>query len=933
MKTPTKRATRRLAASLAIITALVATSAHAAEAFFTGAEDNYFKTAGNWDINAKPTSQTTFFQASKFNSRFTENEVVFDDAFSISAQFSVRAVGTAENPLVWRATAPANGLKSTASNSLIGWNTGDAYLIISNGTWQVAGSALEIGTTYKGWLYLKDINSFTVSGNNNKIKIDNGSTLILDGGTVSVGNNMELGGSVANKSATYIQKNGTLTVSGDIYLGRNSSSTSGDLYFELGGGTVTAGAIAHGAGTAPAKVKFDGGTLKQSASNPYANGVLQYNAKLTAVVGSKGGTIDSNNKAIYIGASIGNADGEVGGMRFKGGSTITFKDTATPTYTGGTTVELGTKIVASTAAVKAGIIDNGLKVEYGKVLTDDDYTVFEYSGGLTADDLAKVTLVDCGVDTTVGFNDPENPTAIVVHFVAPKWISDTESIRVWTGSLNDIAFGTFTCRFGGRSSSYSTYAATPNSATGYNKKLYVDGNGSVTNAVVEYQVLEETIIKCVIVSFTNGVDGVYATALDAKYIANQSYVGGFEFYKQSRTWANGISDYTVVTSNDAWGYGVYDLRVTDTTASLTVTGGKYVFAGEGDAGCLVTASQPLEVTSGSTMEIDSVSGPSSVVNNGTIVLKGRREVSITFDKTSTGTYIVSNGILKATGVAGSGTSQTIRVKSGATFDVNGCIDLNVNIVLENGSHFANASTTAVQWNQSQAVSLALDGDATATATRNFGLVAPNHGETTLGLDTHTFTIDGANNFIMANTTVAGTGKVVANCNTLVFYKGARGDDWSLEIGEGKNMWLYNGGKAVRCDVTVGNFWNRGTINTSDTTGTLTVKGVLTTGNAIPDLALADGATVKATGTAQVVSTKFSATGAYTIDASAITKAQLDDAEKQRIAVLTVPTSQKGGTWTVANPPVDGCRAKWVDNDDGTSTLYLCKSHGPIFIIR
>ena len=112
-----------------------------------------------------------------------------------------------------------------------------------------------------------------------------------------------------------------------------------------------------------------------------------------------------------------------------------------------------------------------------------------------------------------------------------------------------------------------------------------------------------------------------------------------------------------------------------------------------------------------------------------------------------------------------------------------------------------------------------------------------------------------------------------------------------------------------------------------------MKGVLTTGNAIPDLALADGATVKATGTAQVVSTKFSATGAYTIDASAITKAQLDDAEKQRIAVLTVPTSQKGGTWTVANPPVDGCRAKWVDNDDGTSTLYLCKSPGTIFIIR
>lgn len=337
------------------------------------------------------------------------------------------------------------------------------------------------------------------------------------------------------------------------------------------------------------------------------------------------------------------------------------------------------------------------------------------------------------------------------------------------------------------------------------------------------------------------------------------------------------------------------------------------------------------------MEIDSISGPSSVVNNGTIVLKGRREVSITFDKTSTGTYLVSNGILKATGVAGTGTSQTIRVKSGATFDVNGCIDLNVNIVLENGSHFANASTTAVQWDKSQAVSLALDGDATATATRNFGLVAPNHGETTLGLDTHTLTIDGANNFIMANTTVTGTGKVVANCDTLVFYKGARGDNWSLEIGEGKKMWLYNGGNAngsgVRCDVTVGNFWNRGTIKTEDATGTLTVKGTLTPGNDIPDLALADGATVKATGTAQVVSSKFAVSGTVTINASEITKADLEEAENQRIGVLTVPTANKGDKWAISGAPVEDCRAKWVDNGDETSTLYLTKPTGLMIIFR
>jgi hypothetical protein len=113
-----------------------------------------------------------------------------------------------------------------------------------------------------------------------------------------------------------------------------------------------------------------------------------------------------------------------------------------------------------------------------------------------------------------------------------------------------------------------------------------------------------------------------------------------------------------------------------------------------------------------------------------------------------------------------------------------------------------------------------------------------------------------------------------------------------------------------------------------------VKGVLTTGNAIPDLALADGATVKATGTAQVVSTTFSASGAYTIDASEITREQLNAAEDKRIPVLTVPTANRlGGSWTVTNSPLAGVRAKWIDNGDDTSTLYLCKSQGTIIIVR
>ena len=257
-----------------------------ADAYFTGAVDNYFNLAGNWDIGRLPTSDIIFFQGDKFDSRFTENEVVFDTAYTISKQFSVRAVGMADNPLVWRATNADNGLTSTYSDSLVGYSEGDAYLLISNGTWEVIN--LRIGYKKKGCLYLKDINKFTVS---QKLDLNKSSTLTLDGGSIfvdkgelqingesvlnlisgsiTINNYLKLGGE-KNKSASYIQKSGTLECA-DIYLGNNANSTSGEQYFELGGGTVTAGAIVHGEGNAPATIKFDGGTLRarRYPSQPY----------------------------------------------------------------------------------------------------------------------------------------------------------------------------------------------------------------------------------------------------------------------------------------------------------------------------------------------------------------------------------------------------------------------------------------------------------------------------------------------------------------------------------------------------------------------------------------------------------------------------------------------------------------------------------------
>ena len=86
-------------------------------------------------------------------------------------------------------------------------------------------------------------------------------------------------------------------------------------------------------------------------------------------------------------------------------------------------------------------------------------------------------------------------------------------------------------------------------------------------------------------------------------------------------------------------------------------------------------------------------------------------------------------------------------------------------------------------------------------------------------------------------------------------------------------------------------------------------------------------------TVQTVSTTFSASGTVYIDASDITRAQLNAATDERIPVLTVPSVPSDVTWKVTGAPVEGCRAKWFDNGDGTSTLYLCKPNGLMIIFR
>lgn len=259
-----------------------------------------------------------------------------------------------------------------------------------SGDWTIAGYlSIAQDSGGRGELYwrggnLKHTNTdathpfFVASGENTVAIVEK------DAGDWTIANYLALaGGKGKNATASFKHNGGTMTVSGsDIRLCDKSNSTTGGATFELGGGTVSANQIKHGAGSAPATFKFDGGTLKALAA-----GTLVVDSDyLTVNATSNGGTIDANGKAVTIEEVIEDAPGATGAITFKGGGSMTL--TADPTYTGMTTIEVGTRL-----AVPSPIAGNKLTFTIPAGLANGVYPVIAITGGgVFADDvLSAVT--------------------------------------------------------------------------------------------------------------------------------------------------------------------------------------------------------------------------------------------------------------------------------------------------------------------------------------------------------------------------------------------------------------------------------------------------------------------------------------------------------------------------------------------------------------
>ena len=415
------KAARRILLAAAVATTATFT-ANAALIYWTGATDNDAGTASNWDANRFPTNDDAFFTDS---GTYTDNEVVFNGAYTNSFRTYINGVGTPAAPLVFRATSAANGMQfSSSRNTYIAIDSA-AYLQLESGTWSIGNASLELHANNTGWLTLTDGASFTVGTD---IFLNNAaSKVIVQGGAHLIGNRY-----FCLRNGEVSVENGTITVvNNNFELGQYAAVT---LNLNEGGVLDVKQIVNKPYG---GTVVLNGGEIKAAGSTMVSDSDV-----IVVKVGANGGAINANSRNITFNRPIAADGANDGGMTFKGGGSVTLK--YANTYTGSTKVELGTKIIATTADAKNSVLGN---LAVTGVAADGDYYVFEYSG-LTDADVSGATITHSGAAGTTITRDGDQ---IKIHYVAPAvdlgwnggnaawatanaWTNATGTAKTWTDS-------------------------------------------------------------------------------------------------------------------------------------------------------------------------------------------------------------------------------------------------------------------------------------------------------------------------------------------------------------------------------------------------------------------------------------------------------------------------------------------------------------------
>ena len=370
------------------------------------------KTPSNRDL---PTNDEMFFDNT---GNYPNNEVVFDAAYGNNYRTFVNGVGTAENPLVFRATGPDYGLRfgnqDWRNPSCIG-DSGDAYLCLKSGTW----SARYL-TLYKtAQLTLTDGASFNVSSD---IVLDNSNCKLLITGGARFNNAAYF----AHKAGEVKVENGTLEVGSQNYeFGANAAA---NLLLNEGGLLIVRKIEkkTHG-GT----ISFNGGILR---SNRGSENLVDENIAVT--VGAKGGTIDNNGKDVIVHSAI---SGQ-GGMTFKGGGKVTLNKEND--YIGETKIAVRTQLVVNSAE-----LERMLKNENGGIMVVMPEGVSakgtfkllgKSDGSCTAAEYALITK-DAGLEGAVFAIDEDGDITVTVSHTPQTWAGSAETSAPWSGNNWDAS--------------------------------------------------------------------------------------------------------------------------------------------------------------------------------------------------------------------------------------------------------------------------------------------------------------------------------------------------------------------------------------------------------------------------------------------------------------------------------------------------------------
>ena len=223
----------------------------------------------------------------------------------------------------------------TAKQYLSVGSYGVGYLTIEGGEVKNTGYDLTIGDLSVGTAIIKTggkySNSSYYSGLSTGLRVGciGDGTLIVQGGEVYLGTNA---GALGMCMSSGYDSSGTVTITD--------------------GGIVTVPQIKHGAGAGTAILTVNNGTIKAFTDNA---SFMPAHDNLFVYVGAGGAAFDANGHTITIGEPLlEDAESAGGGMTFKGGGKITL--VAGNTYTGATTVEVGTTVyIPAPGAILGGV--------------------------------------------------------------------------------------------------------------------------------------------------------------------------------------------------------------------------------------------------------------------------------------------------------------------------------------------------------------------------------------------------------------------------------------------------------------------------------------------------------------------------------------------------------------------------------------------------